>query len=87
VSYSDNLFKLYERKRLDDLKESIETKGIIVPIIVRPVNGEKSIFEILSGHNRVNTAKELGKDKVPAIIREGIGDDLARLNVTESYLI
>ena len=87
IFYANHPFKLYEGKRLDDMVESIREHKIIVPIIVRPVEGEKDKYEILSGHNRVNAAKEAGLDEVPAVIRNDIDDDTAKLIVTETNLI
>lgn len=87
VFYSGHPFKLYEGKRLDDMVASIKENGVIMPIIVRPVNGDENQYEILSGHNRVNAAQKAELNKVPAIIREGLNDDEAKLIVTETNLI
>ena len=83
--FHNHPFKLYEGERLDDMVRSIKELGVIVPIIVRPK--EDGCFEILSGHNRVNAAKEVGLETVPAIIKEQISDDEAALIVTETNLI
>jgi len=78
-------FKLYEGQRFKDLAGSIKANGIMLPIIVRPVNGGN--YEILSGHNRVNAAKAAGLSTVPAIVREGLADEDALLIVTETNLL
>jgi len=85
VPYKSHPFKLYEGMRFSDMVESIRTNGVMLPIIVRPIDG--STYEILSGHNRVNAAKAAGLDTVPAIVREGLTDDEALFIVTETNLI
>lgn len=77
-------FRLYTGERLDDMMESIKKNGVLVPIIVRQTD---SIFEILSGHNRVNAAKLAGHDTVPVIVLENISDDVAWAYVIETNLM
>lgn len=81
IPYSDNPFKLYTGKRLDDLIESIKEYGILQPIIARKINDS---YEILAGHNRNNVAIMLGLQKVPVRVLEDIDDITAQLIVSES---
>ena len=86
VPYANHPFALYEGVRLDDMVRSIRENGVIVPIIVRPLDDLELEFEILSGHNRVNAAKIAGLTKVPAVIMHGLSDEDAKLIVTETNL-
>ena len=72
-NYPRHPFVPYSGKRLETLVKSIKENGIIFPIIVRPAYDEN--YEILSGHNRVNAAKEAGFTEIPVIIREDLKDD------------
>jgi len=81
VPFSNHPFKLYEGERLNDMVESIKEFGVIVPIVIRPID---TSYQILSGHNRVNAAKLAGILKVPAVIKEGLTEDEATLIVTET---
>ncbi|MCX7748218.1 MAG: ParB N-terminal domain-containing protein [Clostridia bacterium] len=83
--FPNHPFKLYQGDRLNDMVCSIKELGIILPIIVRPTGN--NIFEILSGHNRVNAAKIAGLEKVPAIIKEELSNEEANLIVTETNLL
>jgi len=83
--FKNHPFKLYEGQRFSDMVESIKANGILVPIIVRPIDSES--YEILSGHNRVEAAKTIGLETIPAIIRGDLTDDEALLVVTETNLI
>jgi ParB family chromosome partitioning protein len=82
--FSGHPFKLYEGERLDDMVASIRANGVLVPIIVRRL---EAILEILAGHNRVNAAKTVGLDEVPAIVLENISDEDAMVYVIETNLI
>ena len=85
VPFSNHPFKLYEGPRLNDMVESIKEYGVITPLIVRPKEDGK--YEILSGHNRANSAKIAGLTKVPVVIKEDLTDEEAMLIVTETNLI
>jgi len=88
VPFADHPFKLYDGERLDDMVRSIRERGVITPVIVRPQpDGDEGMYEILSGHNRVNAAKIAGLTEVPCIIKEGLTDDEAKLIVTETNLM
>jgi ParB family chromosome partitioning protein len=84
VPFANHPFKLYQGKRSEALINSVRESGVLTPIIVRP-QGKK--YEILSGHNRVEAAKKVGLQTVPAIVREDLSDDDARLIVTVTNLI
>lgn len=87
VPFKNHPFKLYEGKRFDDMCESIKENGVLVPIIVRLLEDDSDIYEILSGHNRMKAAKAIGLEFIPAIIRDGLTDEEAMLIVTETNLI
>ena len=60
IPYKDHPFKLYEGERLKDMVESIKANGIISSPIVRNHPSQNGKYEILSGHNRIRVAKEIG---------------------------
>ena len=82
--YHNHPFRLYDGERLREMLRSVNEVGILVPIVVR--DAESDMYEILAGHNRVNAAKNVGLQTVPARILENISDELAALIVTESNL-
>ena len=86
VPFDGHPFHLYEGERLDDMVRSITDHGVIVPIVVRPIDEDELTYEILSGHNRVNAAKIAGLSEIPAVIMKGLTDDEAALIVTETNL-
>ena len=66
----------FQTDNLDNLINSIKKYGIIEPLLVRPKDNK---FEIILGNRRYNAAKQLGLEKVPAIIAN-INDETA-LNI------
>lgn len=82
--FENHPFRLYEGERLIEMVESIKNFGVIVPIVVRK-QGLK--YEILSGHNRVNAARDAGLKEVPSIVKEGLSEEEATLIVTETNLM
>ena len=83
--YHNHKFSLYTGERLGDMVSSVKQNGILVPILVQPINDGES-YEILSGHNRANAAKIAGMNTVPAVIKEGLSEDEAELYVVETNL-
>lgn len=60
--------KTFAQAQLEELADSIATKGIIDPIVARPI--EDGLYEIASGHRRYRAARLAGLETVPVIIRE-----------------
>lgn len=82
--FKDHLFRLYEGERLNDMVASVKEHGILNPVIVRK---DRSGYEMLSGHNRLNAAKITGMAEVPAIVKDDLPDDLAYVYVIETNLM
>lgn len=66
---------------LSGLKKSIESKGIIEPIIVRRL-GDK--YQIISGERRYSAAMELGLRELPCVIREADDKETLELALIEN---
>jgi ParB family chromosome partitioning protein len=76
-------FKPYTGKRFDAMVRSIRELGVLQPLILRSVPGEK-ICEILAGCNRWRAARQAGLMEVPVIRLENVSDDEAMLIITET---
>ena len=67
--------KTFNVSDLEDLKNSIETKGIISPILVTPAKIEGTeIFYIIAGERRWRAAQLAKIHEVPVIILKDLGD-------------
>ena len=73
--------KKFADEKLTDLKNSIKEKGIIQPIIVRPVEGG---YELIAGERRFRAVKELGYEDIPAIVKEASDADSLELSLIEN---
>ncbi len=65
--------KRFGQDDLRDLTESIREKGVLQPILVRPVAQEPNAFEIVAGERRWRAAQLAKLHDVPVVIRE-MGD-------------
>ena len=79
VHYSNHPFEIKE-ERVNELVESIREQGIILPLIVRPLNDK---YEVLAGHHRLEAAKLADLQIVPCVVKD-VDDDTAALIVVES---
>ena len=55
---------------LEELATSIRERGILQPIIVRPVPGESEAFEIIAGERRWRAAQRAGLHEIPVNLVE-----------------
>ena len=54
--------------RLRDLAESIRAQGVVQPVVVRPLAGER--YELIAGERRWRAAQLAGLREVPDVVRE-----------------
>lgn len=60
----------FDEDGLDSLVASVKEKGIIQPIIVRPLDNHAEGYEIVAGERRWRSAVKAELEEVPVIIRE-----------------
>lgn len=84
IPFPQHPFKLYQDERMQEMVASVRANGILTPILVRPNNDNKS-YEIISGHNRVEAARQAGLEEMPAIIRQ-MDDETAIVAMIDSNL-
>jgi ParB family chromosome partitioning protein len=75
--------KDFRDDELAELAESIRTKGLVQPIIVRP-NGMAGGYEIVAGERRWRAAQKAGVHTIPAIIRELTDREVLELAIIEN---
>jgi ParB family chromosome partitioning protein len=75
--------KSIDTKFLAELTDSIKSKGILEPLLVRSVN---SHFEIVAGEQRYKAGKEAKLKEVPAIIKQLTDEEALEIQVIENVL-
>ncbi len=60
---------------LEELTQSIRARGVVQPIVVRPMADGRR-FEIIAGERRWRAAQAAGLAEIPAVVRE-VADDAA----------
>jgi len=59
--------RAFDSDALDSLADSIRAQGVVQPIVVRPVGGQK--YEIVAGERRWRAAQKVGLKTIPAVVR------------------
>ena len=77
-------FKVKDDDEMNTLIESIQTQGILSPLIVRPIE-DTDKYEVISGHRRLHAAQKAGITEVPALIY-ALDRDAAAIAVVDSNL-
>jgi ParB family chromosome partitioning protein len=62
--------RLFREEELKDLAESIREKGVLQPILVRPVAADPQSFEIVAGERRWRAAQRAQLHEVPVTVRD-----------------
>jgi ParB family chromosome partitioning protein len=77
------------RKRFDEeevaaLAKSIREKGVLQPILVRPIAGEAGMYELVAGERRWRAAQQAQLHEIPALVRELADRDTLEVALVEN---
>ena len=61
--------KEFNQEKINELAESIKSKGLVQPILVRPSPTESGTYEIIAGERRWRAAQIAQLHEVPAVVR------------------
>lgn len=75
----------FNEKTIQELAGSIQSKGILQPIIVRVLqeNGTTK-YELVAGERRVRAFRFLEREKIPAIVRDYKDEDIRVIALMEN---
>jgi ParB family chromosome partitioning protein len=76
--------KRFSEEELRDLAESVREKGILQPILVRPLKGETNSYEIVAGERRWRAAQLAKLHEVPVVVREMADVEALELAIIEN---
>ncbi|MBV8060559.1 MAG: ParB/RepB/Spo0J family partition protein [Alphaproteobacteria bacterium] len=60
----------FDEDALKGLTDSVRERGVLEPLVVRPVAGTKDAYEIIAGERRWRAAQKAGLHQVPVVVRE-----------------
>jgi len=69
---------------LEELAASLRERGIIQPIVVRPLRGVPDGYEIVAGERRWRAAQRAGLHEVPVVIIEATDAEALQLAIIEN---
>ena len=81
--FPDHPYKVKDDENMLELVESIKTRGLIQPVLVRPL--DDGTYEMVSGHRRKRAFELANIEKIPARVQE-LTKDEAILSMVDSNL-
>lgn len=73
--------KDFDIETLTELKESLKSKGILQPILVRRAGAR---YELIAGERRLRAARELGWTHAPALIKDASDENSLEIALIEN---
>ena len=84
-TFEGHPYKVIDNAEMGALAESIRSKGVLSPLIVRPLEDKPGEYEAISGHRRLFAAEKAELETVPALVYE-IDRDEAAIMMVDSNL-
>ncbi|MBO4480477.1 MAG: ParB/RepB/Spo0J family partition protein [Alphaproteobacteria bacterium] len=76
--------KTFVQADLEDLAASIREKGVLTPILLRPVKGRAYSYEIVAGERRFRASKMAGLNEIPAFVKNLADDNAMEIALIEN---
>jgi ParB family chromosome partitioning protein len=76
--------RVFSEDELDELTASLRERGMIQPIVARPVRGAPDAYEIIAGERRWRAAQRAGLHEVPVVIIEATDEESLQLAIIEN---
>ena len=74
----------FAEAELEALAQSIREKGILQPLLVRPLASEEADFELVAGERRWRAAQRVGLHEVPVVIRRITDSEALEIALVEN---
>ncbi|MEW5945512.1 MAG: ParB/RepB/Spo0J family partition protein [bacterium] len=71
----------FEKAEIGELSESVKTHGLVQPIVVRRTEGG---YQLVAGERRLMAVKDAGQERIPAIVVDVDGIDVAEMSLIEN---
>ena len=74
----------FDAEEVEALAKSIREKGVLQPILVRPIAGESGMYELVAGERRWRAAQQAQLHEIPALVRELTDRDTLEVALVEN---
>ena len=74
----------FNKEDLEDLTQSIASRGIIQPIIVRVSKQNNDLYQIVAGERRWRAAQKAQLHEVPVVVRDFTDEELLEVAIIEN---
>jgi len=65
----------FDQSELEELSDSIREKGVIQPLIVKQLDDDSKVYELIAGERRLRASKLAGLKTVPVVVMDVADDD------------
>ncbi len=72
----------FDEAQLTELAQSIAASGVVQPIVVRPLGGER--YQLITGERRWLASRTAGKSTIPAIVRQASDEQTLEMTIVEN---
>ena len=74
----------FDEAKLNELAESLRTKGVLQAILVRPDPKDSQQYQIIAGERRWRAAKLAGLERIPVVVRDVDELELLEVGIIEN---
>lgn len=75
----------FDPEQLRELADSIRQRGVVQPLLVRPLRGAKDgRYELIAGERRWRAAREAGLATLPVLVREATDQEVLEIALIEN---
>ena len=76
--------KRFDEAELDELAASIRERGVIQPVVVRPIPRVADAYEIIAGERRWRAAQRAGLHEIPIVVVEAGDREALEIAIVEN---
>ena len=76
--------KTFNQSELEELAQSIRSRGVIQPLLVRPAPGRPGESEIVAGERRWRAAQRAGLRELPVVLRDLDDTEVLQIAIVEN---
>lgn len=74
----------FDDDAIGELSASIRERGVLQPLMVRPLEGEKDAYEIIAGERRWRASQKAGLHEVPVLVRHFTDREAMEIGLIEN---